>query len=294
MIFVLTLALAPTFFVMLLGYTAGRAGIVNDMHVAELNTVVMGYALPASLLVATASTPRSALIAQWPVLVSLAAVMMGTYVLWYGYQRSMRKQDPSESALQALAVGQPNFAAAGLPVITALFGADQAATVAVGIAVGSLLPSPLTLAILELSEAKAGTSFFARSHGAHCACLGSCSVEANCIGTCYWDFDIAHRVAPASRCISSPTGNRTTAGGLALFVTGLVLSERPFRLSRNTMFGAGIANIAQPLITFAICRELDASVLTTKLSVVMAAPSGFLESTFASRRGSRGSYVAGG
>jgi malonate transporter len=42
------------------------------------------------------------------------------------------------------------------------------------------------------------------------------------------------------------------------------------------MFGAGIANIAQPLIAFAICRELDASVLTTKLSVVMAAlPFGF-------------------
>ena len=78
MISVLTLALAPTFFVMLLGYTAGRAGVVNNMHVAELNTVVMGYALPASLLVATASTPRSALIAQWPVLVSPAAVMMGT------------------------------------------------------------------------------------------------------------------------------------------------------------------------------------------------------------------------
>jgi malonate transporter len=149
MISVLTLALAPTFFVMLLGYTAGRLGIVNNMHVAELNTVVMGYALPASLLVATASTPRSALIAQWPVLVSLATVMMVTYVLWYGYQRSIRKEDPSESALQALAVGQPNFAAAGLPVITALFGADQAATVAVGIAAGSLLPSPLTLAILE-------------------------------------------------------------------------------------------------------------------------------------------------
>jgi len=81
MISVVTLALAPTFFVMLLRYTAGRVGIVNNMHVAELNTVVMGYALPASLLVATASTPRSALIAQWPVLVSLAAVMMGTYVL---------------------------------------------------------------------------------------------------------------------------------------------------------------------------------------------------------------------
>ena len=276
MISVLTLALAPTFFVMLLGYTAGRAGIVNNMHVAELNTVVMGYALPASLLVATASTPRSALIAQWPVLVSLAAVMMGTYVLWYGYQRSMRKQDPSESALQALAVGQPNFAAAGLPVITALFGADQAATVAVGIAVGSLLPSPLTLAILELSQAKAGTSS-SRGPAARIALASAHAVSkpivlAPVIGTLIsligWPLPVV--ALAALREIGQ------AAGGLALFVTGLVLSERPFRLSRNTMFGAGIANIAQPLITFAICRELGASVPTTKLSVVMAAlPSGF-------------------
>jgi hypothetical protein len=47
MISLLTLVLAPTFFVMLRGYTAGRVGIVNNMHVAELNTVVMGYALPS-------------------------------------------------------------------------------------------------------------------------------------------------------------------------------------------------------------------------------------------------------
>src|SRR5436190_1267375 len=151
MISVLTLALAPTFFVMLLGYTAGRAGIVNNMHVAELNTVVMGYALPASLLVATASTPRSALIAQWPVLVSLAA-------------------DPRNSRI---------------------------------------IPS------------QSGNEFFARSRGAHCACLGSCSVEADCIGTRYWDFDIAHRVAPASCCISSPTRNRTSCGRLSAFCDGL-------------------------------------------------------------------------
>jgi hypothetical protein len=40
--------------------------------------------------------------------VSLATVMMGTYVLWYGYQRSMRKQDPgaTEETLQAADVAR--------------------------------------------------------------------------------------------------------------------------------------------------------------------------------------------
>jgi malonate transporter len=271
---VLLLALAPTFFVMLLGYTAGRAGIVNNMHVAELNTVVMAYALPASIFVATGSTSRSALIAQWPILVSLALVMMGTYVLWYWYERKIRQQDASEAALQALAVGQPNFAAAGLPVITALFGNEHASTVAVGIAVGSLLPSPLTLAILELSQSKPGASRgpLARVASAAGHAMSKPIVLAPVFGTL---VSLAGLSLPAV-VLASLQEIGAAAGGLALFVTGLVLSEHPFRLSRNTLLGTAVANIAQPLITFAICRALDAPVMTTKLSVVMAAlPSGF-------------------
>jgi hypothetical protein len=36
-----------------------------------LNTVVMSFALPASLLAATAATPRAAMLGQWPLLVTL-------------------------------------------------------------------------------------------------------------------------------------------------------------------------------------------------------------------------------
>jgi malonate transporter len=267
---VLLLALAPTFFVMLLGYTAGRAGIVNNMHVAELNTVVMAYALPASLFVATTSTSRSALIAQWPILVSLALVMMGTYLLWYWYERKIRQQDASEAALQALAVGQPNFSAAGLPVITALFGNEHASTVAVG----SLFPSPLTLAILELSQSKPGAS------RGPVACVASAAGHAMSkpivLAPIFGTFVSLAGLSLPAVVLASLQEIGAAAGGLALFVTGLVLSERPFHLSRNTLLGTALANIAQPLITFAICRALDASVMTTKLSVVMAAlPSGF-------------------
>lgn len=42
---------------------------VFSHHVAELNALVMDFALPASLFVATASTPRVLLLAQWPLLV---------------------------------------------------------------------------------------------------------------------------------------------------------------------------------------------------------------------------------
>jgi malonate transporter and related proteins len=50
----------PIYFVLLLGFTAGKRGIVKSADVGGLNTVVMSFALPASLLAATAATPRAA------------------------------------------------------------------------------------------------------------------------------------------------------------------------------------------------------------------------------------------
>jgi len=162
---VLLLALAPTFFVMLLGYSAGRLRVVNNMHVAELTIVVMTYALPAALFLAVALTKWSVLVAQWALLLSLAVMMMVTYAVWYFYQRLGRKQDSGESALQSLAVGQPNFAAAGFPVITALVGPGHLSTVALAIAAGSLLPSPVTLALLELDQRRSAS----KSDASHAA-----------------------------------------------------------------------------------------------------------------------------
>jgi len=42
------LALTPIFFVMSLGYLAGRFNIVDNRHVDGLNVLVMNFALPAS------------------------------------------------------------------------------------------------------------------------------------------------------------------------------------------------------------------------------------------------------
>jgi predicted permease len=52
------LALAPIFFVLALGYGAGRLRVVDNKNVDSLNAVVMNFSLPASLLEATASAPR--------------------------------------------------------------------------------------------------------------------------------------------------------------------------------------------------------------------------------------------
>ncbi|WP_343712708.1 AEC family transporter [Inquilinus sp.] len=296
MLSALALALSPTFFVMLLGYSAGRTGHINNMHVTELTIVVMSYCLPASLFVATASSKWSELTNQWPVLLSLGIVMMGIYLLWYAYQRLARGQDSSEASLQSLAVGQPNFAAAAFPVITALFGASHLSTVAVGIAVGSLLPSPLTLALLELDKSKyrGGKADVCRGRAtvkaagvaqlrrASARALSKPIVLAPVLGmlVSLSGWQLPEVVAVSLRQIGS------AAGGMGLLVTGLVLSESEFRLSFNTALGVAVSNIAQPLLAFFICRAVSAPAEITELSVIMAAlPSGFFGILFGNSYG---------
>ena len=56
---VISMALAPVFFVIALGFVAGRVRTIDDHHVDKINALVMNFAPPASLFVATASAPAN-------------------------------------------------------------------------------------------------------------------------------------------------------------------------------------------------------------------------------------------
>jgi malonate transporter len=275
MMTIILMALAPIFFVLLLGYSAGKYRVVNNAHVGELTTVVMTYALPASLFAATAATPRLAMVTQWPVLVILGGAMMLLYPLWYLLERRVRKRSPSEAAVQTLTVSQPNYAAAGLPVVAALLGTEHIVIVAVALAVGSLLPSPVTLALLELASAK-GTGVKASALSRVARAMGHALIKpivlAPIIGT---TLSLLSWSLP-SIAVTSLRQIGTASGGLALFVTGLILSAQRFRLSWNVVSATVVSNVIRPLLALAIAHLLGTSSAITKISVTMAAlPPGF-------------------
>jgi malonate transporter len=285
MISIILAALVPIFFVLLLGYSAGKWRIVDNANVAQLNAVVMRYAIPASLFAATATTPRQSMLAQWPIVVILGGAMMLVYPLWFFLQRHILKRSLAESAVQTLSVSLPNYAAAGLPVVAALLGPNQIVPVAVAIATGALLPSPITLALLELSAARRGAQ---GDHGrgpirhAITHALTRPIVLAPIAGTLCSLFGLAlPDVAIASlRLIGQ------AAGGMALFVTGLILSAQQFRLRWNVLLAALTTNILQPLIALGIASVLTAPKDITHVAVLMAAlPSGFFGILFGASYG---------
>jgi len=76
------------------------------------------------------------------------------------------------------------------------------------------------------------------------------------------------------------------AGGLALFVTGLILSMQRFRLNANVVLATVVVTVIQPLLAFVVARALGASPDILKMSVLMAAlPSGFFGILFGANAG---------
>ena len=149
------MALVPVFFVLLLGYAAGRFRVVDNLHVDALNVLVMNFAVPASLFAATASASRRQMIDQVPLFLVLAATMVLLYAAWYFAARRFSEVSRPDASVQALTVGFPNLAGVGLPILTSVLGPSAAIPVAVALATGSILLSPVTLILAEMQAARA-------------------------------------------------------------------------------------------------------------------------------------------
>jgi malonate transporter and related proteins len=279
---VLLNALVPIFAVMGLGYLAGWIRDIDNQHVAELNALVMDFALPASLFVATASTSRAFLLGQWPLLVVLSVSMLALYALSYWMQRRLFGLGPGEASVQALNIALPNFAAAGLPLISAVFGAADTIDVALSIAAGSIVLSPLTLAILEANTAPADGK---RNLGAMQAIgrsLRKPIVLGPLIGVafCLLGIPLAESLRNSFILIGQ------AAGGVALFLTGLILSAQQIRLGTNVVSGTILKNVVHPLLAGALILALPMDRDTARVAVLLCAlPCGFFGVLFGLRYG---------
>lgn len=275
-------ALVPIFAVMALGYFAGWVRDIDNHHVAELNALVMDFALPASLFVATASTSRAVVIAQWPLFAVLVVSMLLLYGVSYWMQRKLFGLAPGNAAVQTLTVALPNYAAAGLPLIPAVLGPSHTFFVALSIASGSIFPSPLTLAILEMSKASPGN----RGPGVIARAVGRSLMKPIVLGPILGilyslvDAPLPDYISHALQLIGQ------AAGGVALFLTGLILSSQRVLLNWNVISGTLIKNIVHPLLVVALIPLLPIEADAAQAAILLVAlPAGFFGVLFGLRYG---------
>jgi malonate transporter and related proteins len=276
-------SVVPLFFVMALGYLAGWMRDIDNHHVAELNALVMDFALPASLFVAMVQTPRELLLEQGTLMVVLAVSMLAIYGLHYFLQTSLFGRDSRQAAVVSLTTALPNFASAGLPLIRSVFGAENTVSVGISIAVGSIVMSPLTLVILEAGDKSAGDGpALPRILRAIGKSIVKPVVIAPVIGIVLTACDVEVPLLLDTSLTLIGVG----AGGVALFLTGLILSSQPFRLNRNVASGTLLKSVVHPLLAAALVAALSISPLVGREAIILCAvPSGFFGILFGLRYG---------
>ena len=272
-------ALVPVFFGLALGYLAGWTRDVSNTHVAELNAMVMDFAIPAAILATVAQASRQMLIAQMPLVGILSLSMLLVYAATYLMARWVYKVAPGEASVQACTTSLPNYASAGLPLIAALLGTANLVSVAVAIACGAIVVSPLTLIILEASTQKPGERDFA---GVLLRAFRKPIVLAPIIAVLYVLTGLG--LPPLAAKSLALMGQ--VSGGAALFLTGLILSAQKLRLGTSANIQTLTANVAHPLLAAGLAWLFAVSALTAREAIVLSAlPCGFFGILFGLRFG---------
>ena len=265
--------LIPVFFVLGLGYLAGSKGIVDNKQVRSLNLLVMRFALPCALFVATAQTPAAGLRGELRLVVVLALSMWIVYALYYAFLRRLVQVPPAESSVQALTVALPNYAAVGLPLIVGVLGPKSAVDVAIAIATGAVLMSPVTLAILAREDRRnPGESSAARLRHVGLHVLTNPVVLGPIAGVC---LSLCGVSLPTALVDSLNLIGKATPGA-ALFLTGLVLSAQQMKIDLPVLTGLVLKSLLQPAVALAIVILIGMHGAPARAAVLLTAiPSGF-------------------
>ena len=272
-------ALLPVFFGIALGYLGGWTRDLDNKQVSQLNALVMDFAVPAAIFATVAQASRTILYQQLPLAAILSLSMLILYFLTYVMARHIYRIPSGEASVQALTTSLPNYASAGLPLIAALLGAAQLISVAVAIACGSIVVSPITLIILNRNSQKPGEGGIGR---AFLSTFKKPIVLAPLLAVAFVAAGL-RLPEPLTRSVSL-IGQ--AGGGTALFLTGLILSAQKVRLGTSVNIQTLAANVLHPLLAAGLAWAFAVSPLTMREAIVLSAlPVGFFGILFGLRFG---------
>ncbi|HVJ54206.1 MAG TPA: AEC family transporter [Aliidongia sp.] len=239
-------ALLPILFVAFLGWLAGRMALFGPQATTTLSTFVVRFALPLSLFLAAARTkPEQLTDARYAL--SLAIGLIGSYVLGLLLGRLVFKHDLRASALQGLSCSFPNMAYCGPPVLIAAVGAQGVLAVIVGNLIVTVILVPATMVLLQLAAPATGDKTESEWRTIARSLMGAVKQPLVWLPVLGAAFALTGLHLPAL-VDNSVDQIGQSAGGVALFTLGLMLSERRLRLDRDILANLALKNLLQPAI----------------------------------------------
>lgn len=246
-------ALLPVFFVLALGYFAGKRNAFDADQAAGLSKLALSFALPASLFVSMTDIPKELLLQQGRLVLALILSHAGLFlVAWFalGLVKSLHGTPAIIYALMLSTSATPVF---GLAVLGPILGPTSAGTVGL-VALAINLTVPPAVILLEMDAAakhQQGANVSSKSNpvltGLN-AGLQSPLLWAPILGIAVVLAGIHLPVVLAS-CFEL-IGSCTS--GVAVFAVGLVLAAHPIRLSPAVLAGSLARITVQSAVLFAL------------------------------------------
>ena len=250
-------ALTPVFFVLVLGYVAGKRNEFDADQSAGLSKLALNFALPASLFVSMTSIPKDLLLKQGPLLLALTIVHLGLFIAAWILLNLVKPLRGTASLIYALALSTSATPVFGFAVLQPILGATAGPTVGL-VALTINLTVPLAVVLLAMDEAtKRSQSGAGASSGSPVltglgAGLKSPLLWAPILGIMLTlsGHHLPMQVAACFDLIGSATS------GVAVFAVGLVLASHPILISKAVILGS-IARVSlQSALFFALLHVL--------------------------------------
>ncbi|WP_192845678.1 AEC family transporter [Aureimonas sp. AU22] len=262
---ILLFALAPVFFVIGLGFTAGRRGWVDARATGMLGAFVAQFALPVALFLAIVTAPRALLAAE---LVPTAVYLL-TFLALLGlalvFARAWRLPAIT-TALYVQTVGMPNLGGIGLGLFQSLEGPGSEVTLAVANLVGTFTVTLYCFMRLEMQGGGHVGRALAAALVKPMTILPLLGFLIAFAGLPFPDLAIA---------VLKPLAQAT--GGAGLFLTGVILSTQRLRLSRTSVLAVLLSNILRPALALALCLVVALPpAIEARIVVALAIPAGFI------------------
>ena len=284
-------ALLPVFFVLALGYAAGRAKRFDADQVAGFNDLVLDYALPASLFVGTVRTPREQLLQDASFVLALFVAFVALYVVALVLGRLIFRHSPGTAGLQALSVGFPTATFLGPAILAGLFGPLSAVTVAIAAIVSSLFLIAPTQVLLEIDRGAAEDASKNPRPGSGPrigAVVGSAIVRA--LRTPYvWSPLVGTALVLLGVHVPGALQNMLdlighTTSGVATFAAGLTLAAHRIALNVEVTVNTLLKMFAQPALMAVLVLALGiADPVAREGLVICALPSAVMPTILSTR-----------
>ena len=250
-------ALAPVFFVLVLGYAAGKRNEFNIDQSAGLSKLALNFALPASLFVSMTSIPKDLLLQQGRLLLALTIVHLGLFIAAWILLNMVKPLRGTASLIYALALSTSATPVFGFAVLQPILGATAGPTIGL-VALTINLTVPLAVVLLAMDEATkrsqtgAGASSRSPVLTGLRAGLKSPLLWAPILGIILTlsGHHLPMQVAACFDLIGSATS------GVAVFAVGLVLAAHPILISKAVIFGSLARVSIQSAMFLALLRIL--------------------------------------